>query len=287
MNKFFGIAAVVCLCFLISGCRNKDSGPITVIPEYDPMFVLPDVVDDETDADIIEVPTPEPLTVSGETVYPIYYGGEVAVTKDKAEWESWLRDPSRAPLSALHVDRDFVLTWCRQFAQAEPEDVGLILMNYFEYAFAPDGDADPVYTAASNPFPYPANPWYYPYNPQIRFFNWEGLRKCIENRKLVCAGYAQLFYLIVKEKYPDVKYIRNPKIAHARNYFEGDYWDLTWLDDPGVDYNPDKIKFDFIGMQDRIDETEKILYLKEGLYRDSSDWLEVNIFEGNGGHWGR
>jgi hypothetical protein len=218
-------------------------------------------------------------------VYPIYYGGETAVTKDKAEWESWLRDPSLAPLPGLRNDRDFVLTWCRQFAQAEPEDVGLILMDYFEYAFAPDGKPDEVYTDASNPYPYPANPWNYIENPQVRFFNWAGLRKCIENRKIVCAGYAQLFYLIVKEKYPDVKYIRNPKIRHARNEFEGDHWDLTWLDDAGEDYNPDKIKFDFIGMQDRIEKIEKYIYWKKSLYRDASDWLEVNIFEGNGGHW--
>jgi hypothetical protein len=285
MNRFFVIVLAGCLCFSFPGCRNKKSGadsePIAVIPEYDPMSVLPAVVDDETDAEIYEVPTPEPLTVAGETVYPIYYGGEAAVTKDKAEWESWLRDPSLAPLPKLRDDRAFVLTWCQQFTQAEPENVGLILMDYFEYAFLSDGETpDRVYTDASNAFPYPANPYYYTYNPHVAFFNWAGLRKCIENRKIVCAGYAQLFYLIVKEKYPDVKYIVSDEIKHARNYFEGDNWDLTWLDDPGVDYNPDKIKFDFVGMQKRI---------ADGLYGGGRgvgyDWRVINIFEGNGGHW--
>jgi hypothetical protein len=298
MNRFFIVLAsgtlvllVILLCFTFSGYRNKKSGgededgPVYV-PESDPMSVLPDVVDDETDAKIYVVPTPEPLQVAGETVYPLYYGGATAVTKSRAEWESWLQDPSLAPLPALRDDRNFVLTWCRQFAQFEPEEVGLILMNYFEYAFAPDGKADKVYTRASNPFPFPSNPWYYDYNPEVAFFNWAGLRKCIENRKIVCAGYAQLFYLIVKENYPDVKYIVSDEINHARNYFEDEPWDLTWLDDPGVDYDPRKIKFDFVGMQKRIPPTERY-WMKEihNIDRVASDWYAVNIFEGNGGHW--
>ncbi|MDR2073209.1 MAG: hypothetical protein LBP60_07235, partial [Spirochaetaceae bacterium] len=201
MKRFFIVPAAgllvllaAFLCFTFLGSRGKKSGgedsPISVVPECDPMSVLPAVVDDETDAEIYEVPTPEPLTVAGETVYPIYYGGETAVTKDKAEWESWLRDPSLAPLPGLRNDRDFVLTWCRQFTQYEPEDVGLILMNYFEYDIE---------------YLHPANPWCRTSDPTRAFFRWDGLRRCIEDRKIVCAGYAQLFYLIVKEKYPDVK----------------------------------------------------------------------------------
>ncbi|MDR2314694.1 MAG: hypothetical protein LBE02_09205 [Spirochaetaceae bacterium] len=250
------------LYFVFPGFRNNDSGPVTVLPEYDPMSVLPAVVDDETDAKIYEVPTPEPLVRGKETLYPLYYGGEVALTKSRAEWESWLRDPSLAPLPALHNDRDFVLAWRRQFAQYEPEDVGLILMNYFEY--------DLTYTR-------PSNPWGYTHDPRVVFFYWAGLRKCIEDRKIVCAGYAQLFYLIVKEKYPDVTYIVSDEINHARNYFEGDHWDLTWLDDRWVDYNPDKIKFDFVGMQKRI---------AGGIDGNvGSDWRVVKLVEGNGGSW--
>jgi hypothetical protein len=234
--------------------------PITVVPENDPMQVLPTVVDDETDAKVFEVPPPEPLIRDKETVYPLYYGGAIATTKDKAEWEIWLQDPSLAPLPALHDDRSFVLTWCHQFAQYEPEEVGLILMNYFEYDIA---------------YLHPSNPWYYSNNPTVVFFDWAGLRKCITDKRLVCAGYAQLFYLIVKERYPDVQYIVSDQINHARNLFEDEHWDLTWLDDKGVDYNPDRIKFDFVGMQKRI---------RDGLDGDGrrvgTDWYVVNIHEG-------
>ncbi|MDR1901444.1 MAG: hypothetical protein LBQ88_04070 [Treponema sp.] len=227
------------------------------------MNVLPTVVDDETDAKVFEVPMPEPKLVKGELMYPLSYGSEQALTKNKAEWESWLRDTSLAPLPKMLDDRAFVLNWCHQFAQYEPEEVGLILMNYFDF--------DKTYTSSSNP-------WYYKSNPQIIFVNWEGLRKCITDRRLVCAGYAQLFYLIVKEEYPDVKYIicQNGVVNHARNYLDGDHWDITWLDDEGVDYNPDKIKFDFIGMQDRIANSY-------GVYGSvNADWKVVNLIEGKG-----
>jgi hypothetical protein len=241
---------LVCAVLFVWLRRPRGTDEILYVPESDPLVVMPEVVDDDTDADIIEVPTPEPWqNTKGQTVYPIYYGGETAVTLDRTEWEGWLQNPSRAPLPGLHANRDFVLNWCRQYAQLEPEEVGLKLMDYFEYVEA--------YTDESNAFPYPANPWGYTYNPKIRFCNWPGLRKCIENRKIVCAGYAQLFYLIVKKQYPDVRYIRSPALRHARNVFveTGEQWDLTWLDDGGVGYNPDYIKFDFVGMQKRMTGT--------------------------------
>jgi hypothetical protein len=256
MNKFSGITAIICLCLCVFGC----SGSKNVNADSDPVNVLPAEVDDETDADIIEVPDPKPRREKGETVYPLLYGGMEAVTKSKTEWEKWLRDPSLAPLPRLHEDRAFVLTWCHQFAALEPEDAGLFLMNYFEYDMA---------------YLHPSNPWCWRSNPDTAFFNWAGLRKCIEDKKLVCAGYAQLFYLIVKEKYPGVQYITSNEIRHARNFFEDEHWDITWLDEEGVDYNPDKIKFDFIGMQKRIED---------GLYGGGRgvgrDWKIVNLMEG-------
>jgi hypothetical protein len=259
MYRFCVVVLISCLCFAALGCK-KDK-PIPYVPESDPISVLPTVVDDETDAEIYEVPTPEPWqNRNGETVYPIYYGGETAVTRNRAEWESWLRDPSLAPLPRLRDDRSFVLTWCHQFARLEPEEVGLALMNYFEYDMA---------------YLHPANPYYY--DPQYALFNWNGLRKCIEARKLVCAGYAQLFYLIVKEQYPDIRYIVSNEICHARNYFADseEHWDLTWLDKKGVHYDPDYIKFDFVGMQKRI---------AGGLDGDGRrvgrDWRVQNLVEG-------
>ncbi|MDR2144743.1 MAG: hypothetical protein LBP29_10285 [Treponema sp.] len=36
------------------------------------------------------------------------------------------------------------------------------------------------------------------------FLEWYELWRAIEDKELVCAGYAQLFYLIVREKYPGV-----------------------------------------------------------------------------------
>jgi hypothetical protein len=244
-----GLCLVLVCAVLFAWLRRpRGTDEILYVPESDPLVVLPEVVDDDTDADIIEVPIPEPWqNTKGETVYPIYYRGETAVTLDREEWESWLRDPSLAPLPTLHNNRSFVLTWCHQFAQhePEPEEVGLMLMNYFEFDWA---------------YLDPANPYYY-WTPYPQFW-WAGLRKCIEDKKTVCAGYAQLFYLIVKERYPKIKYItaywfdreRGKKIAHARNLFEdtGEQWDITWLDDRGEDYNPDKIKFDFVGMQKRM-----------------------------------
>jgi hypothetical protein len=259
MNRIFVIVLISCLCFPSLGCKKSVSGggPITVVPESDPMQVLPSVVDDETDAKIYEVQTPEPRVVKGETLYPIYYGSAVAVTRNRTEWESWLRDPSLAPLPNLHNDRSFVLKWCHQFADMEPEDVALFLMNYFEYDIK---------------YLHPANPWCYTNNPTVAYFKWDGLRRCIEDKKVVCAGYAQLFYLIVKEKYPGIKYITSDEICHARNLFEGDHWDITWLDDEGRDYNPDKIKFDYVGMQRRISRG----------YNGNvgHDWIVVNLVEG-------
>jgi hypothetical protein len=239
MNRLPVLLCALCLCFSLAECSRGPEDRI-LPPEEDPANptnVLPTVVDDETDAKVFEVPTPEPRLVKGELMYSLSYGSEQAVTKNKSEWESWLQDPSLAPLPKMLDDRDFVLTWCHQFAQYEPEEVGLILMNYFEF--------DKTYTD-------PSNPWYYTINPQRVFFHWEGLRECITDRKVVCAGYASLFFLIVKERYPDVRYITSDQLNHARNVFEGDHWDITWLDDKGVDYNPDKIKFDFVGMQKRI-----------------------------------
>jgi hypothetical protein len=253
MKKFI-VVVVGCFCLSMASCykdiNNDDSNPIKVLPTE---------VTDETDAKIWEVPTPQPRREKGEIVYPLPYGDEEATTKNKAEWESWLQDPSMAPLPKLHSDMDFVLTWCHQFAQFEPEDVGLILMNYFEYDIA---------------YIHPSNPFRYTNNPGIAFFNWAGLRKCIEDRSVVCAGYAQLFYLIVREKYPDVKYITSKQINHARNYFEDEHWDITWLDDEGVDYNPNKIKFDYIGMQRRI---------SRGIEGNvGTDWKVINIKVGEG-----
>jgi hypothetical protein len=259
MNRFLVITLTGCLCFLAFGCKKSTpvEEPITVVPESDPMQVLPAVVDDETDAKIYEVHPPEPRVVRGETVYPIYYGSAVAVTKNRAEWENWLRDPSLAPLPNLRDDRSFVLRWCHQLADMEPEDVALFLMNYFEYDLA---------------YLHPSNPWHYANNPTVAFFDWAGLRRCIEDKRLVCAGYAQLFYLIVKERYPGIKYITSDELCHARNYFEDEHWDLTWLDDAGENYNPDRIKFDFVGMQKRI---------ANGLNgRVGRDWIEVNLQEG-------
>jgi len=239
---------LIIFCFYVFGCRKSEA----VVVNSDPINYLPTVVTDETDADIIEVPAPVPLIKDGETVYPIYYAGEAAFTRNRVEWESWLQDPSKAPLPALHNDRNFVLTWCHQFAHYEPEEVGLILMDYFDY------DINYIY---------PSNPYYYTSNPHRSFFNWKGLRKCIQDRKLVCAGYAQLFYLIVRERYPDVKYITSRTLNHARNYFENEHWDITWLDDKGVDYNSGKIKFDFVGMQNRISA------------KTSNDWIIVNLYD--------
>jgi hypothetical protein len=90
MMKKFCIAVLAgCLVLAAFGCRNSGAEDIPYVPESDPLSVLPTVVDDETDAKIYEVPTPEPLRdKKGETVYPIYYGGAVATTKNKGEWES-------------------------------------------------------------------------------------------------------------------------------------------------------------------------------------------------------
>jgi hypothetical protein len=201
-------------------------------------------------------------------VYPIYYGSAVAVTRDRAEWETRLIDPSLAPLPALHNDRSTVLTWCHQFAQLEPEEVGLVLMNYFEY------DRTKKHKQPT---------WHYPAYPNIAFLDWYQLRRAITDKTLVCAGYAQLFYLIVRERYPSVRYITSDEINHARNYFadEGSHrditvhWDITWLDNAGVDYNPDYIKFDYMGMQTKI---------ANGLYGGGRgvgrDWIIVNLSKG-------
>ncbi|MDR2551869.1 MAG: hypothetical protein LBD31_01695 [Treponema sp.] len=265
MKKFCIAVLAGYLAFAVPGCRNNKNGveDIPYVPESDPLSVLPTVVDDETDAEIYEVPTPEPLRdKKGETVYPIYYRGAVATTKNKGEWESWLRDPSLAPLPALRNDRNFVVTWCHQFAHYEPEEVALILMNYFEYDMA---------------YLHPSNPWCYTDYPKIAFFNWAGLRTCIEAKKVVCAGYAQLFYLIVREQYPDVRYITSNEIRHARNYFADtkQHWDITWIDTAGVNYNPDYIKFDFVGMKKRIDGGLDGDGLKVG-----RDWKIVNLVAG-------
>jgi hypothetical protein len=272
---------LICAVLFVWLRRPRGTDEILYVPESDPLVVMPEVVDDDTDADIIEVPTPEPWkNTKGETVYPIYYGGETAVTLDRAEWETWLRDPSLAPLPRLRSDRSFVLTWCHQFAQLEPEEVGLFLMNYFEYPEDYE-NVDDYYTNASNP-------WYYQNNPQVIFHGWEGLRRCIEAKKVVCAGYAQLFFLIVKERYPSVRYItanwfdreKGKDTGHARNYFVDtkELWDLTWLDNAGVNYNPDYIKFDYVGMQKRIVEIENRITRKNGL--SALDWKIRNLVEG-------
>jgi hypothetical protein len=253
MYKFFGFLLALCLCLCLLGCTDNKN----VNAASDPMNALPAVVDDETDAKIFAVPEPKPRREHGETVYPLLYGSVEVFTKNRTEWERWLRDPSLAPLPNLQDDRAFVLKWCRQLANLEPEDTALFLMNYFDYDIA---------------YLHPSNPWHWTSNPDVAFFNWEGLRRCIEDKKLVCAGYAQLFYLIVKERYPGVQYITSDEICHARNYFEGEHWDVTWLDEEGVDYNPDKIKFDFVGMQKRISRG----------YRGNvgHDWIVVNLVEG-------
>ena len=243
---------IVCLCALIFSCTQKD-----VNEASDPMNVIPTEGDDETDAKIWEVPTPQPRVERGETVYPLLYGGKEAVTKSKTEWERWLRDPSLAPLPDLLQDRAFVLSWCHQFARFEPEEVALILMNYFEY---------------DHTFTHMQPTWHYTAYPDVAFLDWRQLRRAITDKTLVCAGYAQLFYLIVKEKYPDVQYITSNDLCHARNYFEDTHWDITWLDDAGVDYNPDKIKFDFVGMQKRI---------RGGIDGQvGKDWKAVNLVSG-------
>jgi flagellar basal body-associated protein FliL len=174
---------------------------------------------------------------------------EQAAVAERARTQT---EPVLAP--PFRSDREFVLNWCHQFAQYEPEDVGLILMNYFEYDIA---------------YLYPANPYYYRNNPDTAYFNWDGLRKCIENRKLVAPGYCQLFYLIVRERYPDVKYIVSDQLSHARNSLNGVQWDITWLDDAGVVYTPGKTKFDFVEMQMRI--------AHGGV---GTDWRVVNLVVG-------
>jgi hypothetical protein len=221
------------LCFLLAGCNDYAKE----VEKCDPMNVLPTEGNDETDAETWVVPTPKPRRVNGELMYSLPYRGEMATTQNRQEWESWLQDPSRAPLPALHRDMEFVLAWCHQFAQFEPEDVGLILMNYFEY---------------DHSFRHMQPTWYYSDYPRVTFLDWYQLRRAIEDNELVCAGYAQLFYLIVREKHPDVKYITSKQLNHARNYFKDEHWDITWLDVPGVDYNPNKIKFDFVGMKKKI-----------------------------------
>jgi hypothetical protein len=233
MNKILGIIGAVFLSFLIIGCNDYTEDN----EKFDPMNILPTEGDDETDAKTWVVPTPKPRRINGELMYSLPYGGEVAITKNKQEWESWLQDPSRAPLPALKRDIDFVLAWCHQFAKFEPEDVGLILMNYFEY---------------DHSFRHMQPTWSYSDYPGLTYLVWYQLRRAIEDKELVCAGYAQLFYLIVRERYPNVKYITSDQLNHARNYFEDEHWDITWLDVPGVDYNPDKIKFDFVGMKKKI-----------------------------------
>jgi hypothetical protein len=252
MNKIFALVFAGFLCFAVLCCQDTDENKIS-----DPMNVIPATGDDKTDAKTWEVPTPQPRREGIEIVYPLSYWGEEVVTRNKEEWEGWLQDPSREPLPNLHNDMDFVLTWCHQFAQFEPEEVGLILMNYFEY--------DYTYTHMQPT-------WSYTAYPQNVYVSWYELRRAIKDKILVCAGYSQLFYLIVREKYPDVKYIESDELCHARNYFEKEHWDITWLDEGGVDYNPDKIKFDFVGMQKRI---------ARGINeRVGSDWRIKNLVIG-------
>jgi hypothetical protein len=78
MKRLFIAVLALCIIFAVPGCRNNKNSveDIPYVPESDPLSVLPEVVDDETDAEIYEVPTPEPRQdKNGETVYPIYYGG--------------------------------------------------------------------------------------------------------------------------------------------------------------------------------------------------------------------
>jgi hypothetical protein len=253
VNKFFVVVCVSGLCFSIVGCHNikKEN------EKANPMNVLPTEGGHEIDAQIYEVPTPKPWREGNVTVYPLLYGDEEALTTDRGEWQRWLQDPSLAPLPQLRADMDFVLAWCHQFAQFEPEEVGLILMNYFEY------DRSLFHKQPT---------WHYSDYPDRVFLDWRQLRRAIVDKTLVCAGYSQLFYLIVREKYPSVRYITSEELCHARNYFEDEHWDITWLDDAGVDYNPDKIKFDFVGMQKRIERG------LEG--RVGRDWKFVNLVIG-------
>ncbi|GHU80533.1 hypothetical protein FACS189468_0610 [Spirochaetia bacterium] len=256
MKKVVSIVFAVCILLSLAGCSKEN----TYSPETDPANpenVIPTTGDETNTATIWEVPTPEPRLVKGELMYSLPYGNEVASTRNKSEWESWLQDPSRAPLPQLRGNMAFVLDWCHQFAQYEPEDVALILMNYFEY---------------DHTFTHMQPVWYWSDYPGRTFLDWRQLRRAILDKTLVCAGYAQLFYLIVREKYPDVKYIQSNQLNHARNYFEDEHWDITWLDDAGVDYNPDKIKFDFVGMQKRINRG-----LKGNV---GSDWKMANIIIG-------
>ncbi|GMO42984.1 MAG: hypothetical protein Pg6C_04630 [Treponemataceae bacterium] len=253
MYRFFGFLLAGCLCLAVFGCTDNKN----VNAASDPMNVLPSAGNDETDAKTWEVPAPKPRREHGETVYPLLYGSVEVFTKNRAEWERWLRDPSLAPLPNLQDDRSFVLKWCRQFSNLDPEDAALFLMNYFEYDYT---------------FTHMQPTWHYSSYPEVAFFDWYQLRRAIVDKKLVCAGYAQFFYLIVKERYPDVQYITSDEICHARNYFEGEHWDITWLDEEGVDYNPDKIKFDFVGMQKRISRGYK--------GNVGNDWKTVNLVEG-------
>jgi hypothetical protein len=103
MNRFFAVVCISCFCFSIAGCHDiKQENE-----KANPMNVLPTEGDDETDAKIYEVPTPKPRRERGVTVYPLPYGNEEAFTTDRGEWQSWLRDPSRAPLPQLRSDMDF------------------------------------------------------------------------------------------------------------------------------------------------------------------------------------
>jgi hypothetical protein len=130
-------------------------------------------------------------------------------------------------------------------------------MNYFEY---------------DHTFSHMQPTWQYSDYPGYVFLDWRQLRRAIVDRTLVCAKYSQLFYLIVREKYPDVKYMRSQELNPARNYFEDEHWDVTWLDDPGINYSPDKIKFDFVGMQKRVSAGLK--------GKVGSDWKIVNLVIG-------